>query len=576
MNFFIVVSASVAILLSIALFPLLRTNYLGNLRGPWSPSSLVADLVVSNGIIYTSDASLPFADSMAVRGGRVLRVGNYSSVQDLAGHGTKVINLEGKVVVPGFIDSHVHLIFGGLQMVRVELRGVNKKDEFVRKVKDAATNLKHGSWLLGGGWNNDLWGGELPIASWIDDVTPHNPVWLSRMDGHMGLANSLALKIAGITNYTEDPNGGAIMRTTDGEPTGLLIDSAMMLVLSHIPEVSVDERREALVRASNFALMRGVTTVVDFGRYFPGASEELSWEDFSEVYKWADSSGQMKIRACLFFPMDTWSRLQDLIHEKGRKLSQFLYLGGVKAFSDGSLGSNSALFYEPYIDDPQNCGLQVMDMESLLNMTIASDKSELQIAIHAIGDRANDLILDMYKSVVSTNRMRDRRFRIEHAQHLAPRTPARFGEEGIVASVQPDHLLDDADSAKRKLGAERAQRGSYLFQSLLANNAMLAFGSDWPVADINPLRSIKTAMKRIPPGWENAWIPSECVNLFEALNAYTISAARACFLDEDVGSLSPGKFADFVVLSTDSWDDFVAEGSSSVEATYVGGIQAYP
>ncbi|PSS26497.1 Amidohydrolase [Actinidia chinensis var. chinensis] len=576
MNFFIVVSASVSILLSIALFPLLRTNYLGNLRGPWSPSSLVADLVVSNGTIYTSDASLPLADSMAVRGGRVLRVGNYSSVQDLAGHGTKVINLEGKVVVPGFIDSHVHLIFGGLQMVRVELRGVNKKDEFVRKVKDAATNLKHGSWLLGGGWNNDLWGGELPIASWIDDVTPHNPVWLSRMDGHMGLANSLALKIAGITNYTEDPNGGAIMRTTDGEPTGLLIDSAMMLVLSHIPEVSVDERREALVRASNLALMRGVTTVVDFGRYFPGASEELPWEDFSEVYRWADSSGQMKIRACLFFPMDTWSRLQDLIHEKGRKLSQLLYLGGVKAFSDGSLGSNSALFYEPYIDDPQNCGLQVTDMESLLNMTIASDKSELQVAIHAIGDRANDLILDMYKSVVSTNRMRDRRFRIEHAQHLAPRTPAQFGEEGIVASVQPDHLLDDADSAKRKLGAERAQRGSYLFQSLLANNALLAFGSDWPVADINPLRSIKTAMKRIPPGWENAWIPSECVNLFEALNAYTISAARACFLEEDVGSLSPGKFADFVVLSTDSWDDFVAEESSSVEATYVSGIQAYP
>ncbi|KAL6989749.1 Protein LONG AFTER FAR-RED 3 [Sarracenia purpurea var. burkii] len=577
MNFFVVLSASIPILLSIALVPLLSTNYLWNLRGPSSSSpSLVADLLVTNGTIYTSDASLPFADSMVVHGGRILRVGNYSSVQDLAGHGTQVMNLEGKVVVPGFIDSHVHLISGGLQMVQVGLRGVNRKDEFFGKVKEAVTNLRHGSWLLGGGWNNDLWGGEMPMASWIDDVTPYNPVWLSRMDGHMGLANSLALKIAGITNCTEDPTGGAIMRTTDGEPTGLLIDSAMKLILSRIPEVSVDERREALFRASNLALMRGVTTVVDFGRYFPGASGELPWEDFSEVYRWADVSAQMKIRVCLFFPMNTWPRIQDLIHEEVLNLSQWLYLGGAKAFADGSLGSNSALFYEPYVDDPQNCGLQVMDIETLFNMTVALDKSGIQAAIHAIGDRANDLILNMYKSVVSTNGMRDRRFRIEHAQHLAPGAAARFGEEGIIASVQPDHLLDDADSVIRKLGAERAQKGSYLFQSLLGRNALLTFGSDWPVADINPLRSIKTAMKRIPPGWENAWIPSECINLIDALNAYTTSAARGCFLDKDVGSLSPGKFADFVVLSTDSWDDFAAEGSASVKATYVGGKRAYP
>jgi len=414
------------------------------------------------------------------------------------------------------------------------------------------------------------------MASWIDDVTPHNPVWLSRMDRHMGLANSVALKIAAITNNTEDPDGGGVVRTTDGEPTGLLIDSAMNLVLSCIPEVSIDRRREALVRASNHALMRGVTTVVDFGRYFPGASPDLPWEDFSEVYRWADISGQMKIRVCVFFPMNAWSRLQDLIHEKGRKLSQWLYLGGVKAFADGSLGSNSALFYESYVDDPQNCGLQLTDMERLLNMTVESDKSGLQVAIHAIGDRANDLILDMYKSVVATNGMRDRRFRIEHAQHLAPGTVGRFGEERIVASMQPDHLLDDADSAIRKLGVERAQRGSYLFRSLLALGGKLSFGSDWPVVDINPLGSIKTAMKRIPPGWETAWIPSECISLSDALNAYTISAAHACFLEEEVGSLSPGKFADFVVLSTESWDEFMAEGSASVIATYVGGRQVYP
>ncbi|RVW22243.1 putative amidohydrolase YtcJ [Vitis vinifera] len=451
---------------------------------------------------------------------------------------------------------------------------------------------KQGSWVLGGGWNNDLWGGELPVASWIDDITPYNPVWLSRTDGHMGLANSMALKLAGITKYTEDPIGGTIMKTTSGdlsprpddvvkvslrllwgsyasdyhfqksEPNGLLIDSAMKLLLPWIPEVSVDERREALVRASNLALMRGVTTVVDFGRYVPGTSVQLSWDDFSDVYHWTDTSGKMMIR--------------DLISKTGRVVSQWIYLGGVKGFADGSLGSNSALFYEPYVDDPHNYGLLVTELESLFNMTMASDKSGLQVAIHAIGDKANDLILDVYESVGSTNGMRDRRFRIEHAQHLVPGSTARFGEQGIVASVQPDHLLDDADSAIKKLGVERAQKESYLFRSLLASNAQLAFGSDWPVADINPLGSIKAAMKRIPPGWESAWISSECLTLHDALNAYTISAARASFLDNDLGSLSPGKMADFVVLSTDSWDDFAAEGSASVEATFVGGLQAYP
>ncbi|XP_073139159.1 protein LONG AFTER FAR-RED 3 isoform X2 [Henckelia pumila] len=563
-------AAVVVVLFSAVLLPLLNRYLLPSRFGLRE----VADLLITNGTIYTSDVLLPFADSMAIVNGRILRTGNYSSVKALAGFKTRTLNLEGKVVLPGFIDSHVHLIFGGLQMARVELRGVSKRD-FVNKIKEALSNMHRGSWLLGGGWNNDLWGGELPMASWIDDITPHNPVWLTRMDGHMGLANSLALKIAGISNSTSDPDGGAVIRKNFGEPTGLLIDSAMKLVLSCIPEVSTVERREALLRASNYALMRGVTTVVDFGRYFPGASPELSWEDLSDVYRWADSLGKMKIRVCLYFPMETWKRLQELVKQAGHKLSQWIYLGGVKSFADGSLGSNSALFYEPYIDEPLNYGLQVVDVDVLQNMTLSSDKCGLQVAVHAIGDRANGLILDMYKSVASKNGMRDRRFRIEHAQHLAPGTAAKFGDQKVVASVQPDHLLDDADSARKKLGVDRANGGSYLFHSLLAGNGQLALGSDWPVADINPLRSIQTAMKRIPPGWENAWISSECISLNDALNGYTISAARACFLDEDVGSLSPGKMADFVVLSAKTWDEFALEASASIEATYVGGLAAY-
>lgn len=529
-----------------------------------------------NGTIYTSDPALPFADAVAVRGGRVLRVGTYASVQDLVGRGTRRLDLEGKLVVPGFIDSHVHLIFGGLQMMRVELRSVKRQDDFVRKVKESIRDKRPGDWVLGGGWNNDIWGGDLPSASWIDDITRDNPVWLSRMDGHMGLANSLALEIAGITNITHDPVGGTIVKTIDGEPTGLLVDSAMKLVLSVIPEVSIHERRDALIRASKYALMRGVTTVIDFGRYFPGASVDHVWQDFSDVYRFADFSGKMFIRVCLFFPMQTWPRLVELFKEKGRAFSQWIYLGGVKAFADGSLGSNSALFYEPYEDDSRNYGLQVSDFDWLLNATLASDNSGLQVAVHAIGDKANDMVLNLFNTVASSNGVRDRRFRIEHAQHLAPGSAARFGQQRVIASVQPDHLLDDADSCVKKIGATRAQKGSYLFKSLLAGSAKVAFGSDWPVADINPVGAIRTALTRIPPGWEAAWIATECVGLHDALNAYTLSAAYACNLDDKLGSLSTGKYADFVVLNA-TWDEFVRQdGSTVVSSTYVNGVQAYP
>ncbi|KAI3844212.1 hypothetical protein MKX03_032283 [Papaver bracteatum] len=575
-NLLIFLSALLAALLAVFSIPTTTTERWWSLKSRLSSSLEVADLVVTNAVIYTSDSSLPFAQAMAIRHGRIIRIGTHSSVQDLLRLGTKEIDLNGKIVVPGFIDSHVHFISGGLQMAQVELYGVNSKDEFIRKIKEAVRDKQPGSWILGGGWNNDQWGGDLPVASWIDEITPNNPVWLSRMDGHMGLANSFALTMAGITNYTQDPVGGTVMKTADGEPTGLLIDSAMKLLLSIIPEVSVDDRRDALARASKFALTRGVTTVVDFGRYFPGAEVKNVWDDLSDVYQWADFKGKMLIRVCLFFPMETWSRLLDLINRTGRVLSQWIYLAGVKAFSDGSLGSNSALFHEPYMNEPENYGLQVTQIDSLYNMTLASDKSGLQVAVHAIGDRANDMILDLYESVASSNGKRDRRFRVEHAQHLVPGTAARFGEQRIIASVQPDHLLDDAGSAEKKLGPERAVTGSYMFGSLLAGNTILAFGSDWPVAKINPLGAIKTAMKRTPPGWEDPWIPSECVTLTDALKASTISAAYASFLDNDLGSLSPGKFADFVVLSTNSWNELETDISASVEATYVGGIQAYP
>ncbi|KAJ0978772.1 hypothetical protein J5N97_014246 [Dioscorea zingiberensis] len=549
-NLLIFLSAAAVAFWAILLYPTL------NIRWRWDEAS-AADMVVMNATIYTSDPSLPFVEAFAVRNGRILRVGNYSSMKDLIGQETHILKLEGRVVVPGFIDSHVHFLSGGLQMSRVELRGVKSQDDFIRKVKEAMRGKLPGEWILGGGWNNDMWGGDLPIASWIDDVTPNNPVWLSRMDGHMGLANTLALNIAGICSYTQDPIGGTIIKTIAGEPTGLLVDSAMKLLLAVIPDVSINDRRDALIRASKYALMRGVTTIVDLGRYFPGESVDHVWHDLSDVYRWADSAGRMLIRVCLFFPLQTWSSLADLIQESGKAISKWLYLGGVKAFADGSLGSNSALFYEPYVDDPNNYGLQLTSFDWLLNVTLASDKSNLQVAIHAIGDKANDLVLDLYHSVVSSNGIRDRRFRIEHAQHLMPATIARFGQQRVIASVQPDHLLDDADSAEKKIGAIRAQTGSYMFQSLLSSGTLIAFDA--------------------PPGWDTAWIPSERIALEDALNAYTISAAYAIFLgSSEVGSLTPGKYADFVVLPSTSWEEFAEDVPSIVFKTYINGVQAYP
>ncbi|XP_003565094.1 uncharacterized protein LOC100840102 isoform X2 [Brachypodium distachyon] len=542
----------------------------------WPPWGHFADMILANATIYTADPARPFAAAMAVSGGRVLRVGSYDSVKELRGRHTRELNLSGNVVLPGFIDSHVHLIDGGLQLARVPLRGVRSKEDFISRVKEAVRDKHHGQWLLGGGWNNDGWGGDFPTAAWFDDISPDNPVWLSRMDGHMGVANSLAMKIAGIDKNTKDPVGGTIVRTTEREPSGLLVDAAMKLVFDVIPEVSINERREALFRASRHALMRGVTTVVDVGSYFPGMSEKQTWQDFSDIYEWAHSMGKMMIRVCLFFPMPTWSRVSDLIHEKGQLFSEWIHLGGVKAFLDGSLGSSSALFYGPYKDDDGNFGLQLIDMDVLLNATLESDKSGLQVAIHAIGDKANDLLLDMLDEVVNLNGMKDRRFRIEHAQHLTPGAAKRFGKHGTIASVQPDHILDDANSAGKKIGVERAERNSYLFRSLLAGGAHLAFGSDWPVSDIYPLKAIQTAMSRKPPGQEAPWIPTECLALDDSLKAHTISAAYACFLDRVLGSLSEGKYADFVVLPSTSWNEFSSDIPGHVVATYVSGKQAYP
>ncbi|GLJ50359.1 hypothetical protein SUGI_1073080 [Cryptomeria japonica] len=535
-----------------------------------------AELVITNAVIYTSDPSLPWAECMAVRSGRILEVGNLRSVEGLIGRQTRIVDLKGKVVVPGFIDSHVHFISGGLQMARVDLHAVKSKSEFISKVEHAVHDMENKQWVLGGGWNNDYWGGELPEASWIDNITHDCPVWLTRMDGHMGLANSFTLNKVGIHNLTDDPVGGTIIKNINGAPTGLLVDAAMQLLLPHIPKVTIQERRDALIRASKLGLSRGVTAVVDFGRYFPGTSTSDVWQDFFEVYKWADETSHMLLRVCLFFPLETWSLVVNTFKGTSRTLSQWLHIGGVKAFTDGSLGSNSALFYEAYADDESNHGLHVVNPDWLLTTVLEADKFGIQVAIHAIGDKANDIALSINEALISKNGMKDRRFRIEHAQHLSPGAADRFGANHVIGSVQPEHLLDDAASAIKKLGEGRAVQESYLFNSLLSSNARLAFGSDWPVVELNPLGGIKAAIERTPHDWQSPWNPSESITVDAALDGYTISAAFAAFMEYEIGSLSIGKWADFVILSKNPWNATAPEDFPSVQATYIGGIQVYP
>lgn len=531
-----------------------------------------ADVIFTNATIYTGDAGLLWAEAMAVRKGRVIEIGPSSDVQAMAGLETHYVDLSGRFVVPGFIDSHLHLISGGLQMSQIDLQDTYSQSEFIKKVQSFVQGVKSGQWVLGGGWNNEKWGGELPHASWIDSFTKDVPVWLYRMDGHMGLANSKALHLAGITGNIPDPDGGSFIRAKDGGLTGILVDSAMKLVIDCIPEATVQERRVALTRASKQALSEGVTAIVDFGRFFPGFPTKKVWDDFHDVYRWADQTGNLLLRVSIFFPLETWSDVDDLLKQTGRKLSQHLRIGGVKAFLDGSLGSSTALFNEPYDDDPSNTGFEVSNQASILKEVLEADKRELQVAVHAIGDAANDRVLSIYQTVNSTNGQRDRRSRIEHAQHLSQNAPEFFNSMGIIASMQPQHLLDDASFASRKLGEERALKQSYLFKSLLAKGTTLAFGSDWPVARLNPLEGMQAAIKRTPAGWKAPWIPSECIDIEAALQGYTRSAAYASFMDDDIGSLSRGKFADFVVLSGDIFENDVGV---SVSATYKGGLKLF-
>jgi predicted amidohydrolase YtcJ len=533
--------------------------------GPTEP----ADLVLVSARIWTGDPKNPEAEALAVLGGRIVAVGSDKEIAAWKGPKTAVLDGKWRRVVPGFIDCHTHMTSGGFDLLALDLRNSKSPAEFTREVAAYAKTRPAGQWLTDGTWDHTQWTPpELPNKSMLDGATGDRPTCISRLDGHMVLCNSVALKLAGITAATPDPPGGVIVKDAKGEPTGILKDGAMELVDRVRPPRTADEMTAAAEAAMKNAAHYGVTSVQDL----PGGTEDLP------VWDALRSSGRMIVRVNSRPGIGLWETVKAL--QSSMKQDDWLRVGGVKGFMDGSLGSGTALMFEGFTDEPGNKGVfapGAIPLSKMEERILAADKAGLQVEVHAIGDRANDEILNIYERVEKANGPRDRRFRIEHAQHLRASDIPRFAELGVIASMQPYHAVDDGRWAEKRLGRERAKT-SYAWRSLLDAKATLAFGSDWDVAPISPILGIAAAVTRRTIDGKNpgGWIPEQRISVEDALRAYTVSAAYAGFEEKDKGSLEPGKLADFVVLGADLFRVKPEEIEKiGVDETVVGGKTVY-
>jgi predicted amidohydrolase YtcJ len=503
--------------------------------------NIMADLVIYNANVRTMDDKTPKAQSIAVLGNKIIAVGTDADIKSLIGKNTKVIDAKGKLVIPGFNDSHVHFLDGGAGLSSVDLRDAKTPQEFVTRIKNFADKLPKGRWILNGNWDHENWTpSNLPTKEMIDAVTPDNPVFINRLDGHMSLANSAALKRAGVTKDTKEVEGGVIVRDANGEPTGVLKDAAMGYVYKVIPEATFEQKLEAAEAATNYAASLGVTSVQDMS-----AGTDVG------VYQELLRQGKLKTRIYAVSTLSDWQRWNKAgIHYAFG--SDMLRVGGLKGFADGSLGSTTAWFYEPYLDDPKSTGLASDEIPKMYENVVGADKAGLQVMIHAIGDRGNDEILKIYERIERENGAKDRRFRIEHAQHLNEGLIKRFASNKIIASMQPFHAIDDGRWAWKRLDEKRL-KGTYAFRSLLDSGAVLAFGTDWYVAPLNPMLGIYAAATRrtLDDKNPNGWIPEQKISVEEIVRAYTYGSAFAEFQENVKGTLSIGKLADFVILSDD-------------------------
>ncbi len=503
-----------------------------------------ADLVLLSAKIWTGDPRRPEAEALAVRGGRVVAVGSDAEIAAQRGPSTVVLDGKWRRVVPGFIDCHTHMSMGGLNLLAVDLRKTKDEADFTRTLAAYAKTRPPGQWLTDGAWDHEQWPvPRLPTKALLDPATGDRPACLARQDGHMMVCNSLALRLAGITRETPSPEGGVIVKDEKGEPTGLLKDAAMDLVWKVRPARTQSELLVALRAAMKHAAKLGVTSVQDL----PGVAGDVpAWETLRDA-------GALTLRVNYRPSLSSWERAKVL--QTSMKNDDWLRIGGVKGYMDGSLGSGTALMFEDFSDEPGNHGVyaaEAIPLSSIEEKIARADRAGLQVEVHAIGDRANSDLLDIYSRVEKQNGARDRRFRIEHAQHLRASDIPRFAELGVIASMQPYHAVDDGRWADKRLGRERS-RTTYAFHSLLDAKAALAFGSDWDVAPLSPILGIAAAVTRRTIDGKNpgGWVPEQKIAPEEALRAYTVTAAYAAFEEKEKGSLESGKLADFVILSSD-------------------------
>ena len=523
------------------------------------------DLLVVGGRIWTGDPSRPWAEAVLCRGEKIAAVGDLLEVAAHAEAGAERLDAGDGLVTPGWFDSHVHLFDGGMNLASVRLRDADSRQEFVRRLAEFAKTRAPGEWIRGGDWDHTLWGGELPTRDWIDEVTPNNPVWIQRLDGHMALANSAALRAAGIDDSAVAPEGGAIERDASGRLTGLLRDNAMSLVEASAPRPSAKQMLAALDAATEYLLARGVTSVVHMG-----SLEEL------RALRAARSSGRLRLRVRAATPLPRWRQLREEIQRNGAG-DEWLQVGMLKGFVDGSLGSHTAAFLEPYDDLPTDRGLLVNSVEDLEAWTREADRVGLQVAVHAIGDRAIRAQLEVFQRVAERNGPRDRRFRIEHAQHIAPADLDRFEELSVIPSMQPYHLIDDGRWALPLIGVKRCET-TYAFRSLIDRGARPAFGSDWFVAPPTPIDGIYAATTRrtLDGKNPNGWFGAQKISVEEALRGYTADASYAAFAERHRGVLRPGLAADLVVLDRDLFKTPPeALNQANVRWTIVAGRLAY-
>ena len=528
-----------------------------------------ADLIVVNGTVYTVDEAHPRASAFAVRNGRIIFVGSDREARMLAGSATQVIDARGNAVIPGMVDAHAHLLGLGTSLRNVQLAGSKTYEEVVARVVERSKSMKAGEWIVGRGWDQNLWPDKkFPTHELLSRALPNNPVVLTRIDGHALLANAMALRAAGVTAATRDPDGGRIERNADGSPAGVFVDNAQRLVSRSIPAATQAQTRQAIIAAIAEANRWGLIGIHD-----AGASRRTI-----DIYESLAREGRYNLRNYVMVSGDSANVRYYLgLGPRSAMYNGRVWVKSFKLYSDGALGSRGAALLAPYSDDANNTGLLVTPAAEVQRIATASLRRGFQVGVHAIGDRGNRIVLDAYDAALKSVPTPDHRFRIEHAQVISLQDIPRFALLGVIPSMQASHQTSDMRWAEARVGPERI-KGAYAWRSLLNSGVVIPNGSDFPVEEVNPLISFHSAISRQDgTNWPaGGWYPDQVMTREEALQSMTIWPAYAGFQEKTMGSISPGKYADFVILDRDIMKIPATEIlGTRVISTWLGGRKVY-